>query len=50
MFQLFQFLWTPKKKEVIFSKPFYPTENIDKDFAHLRKFYSGVVGIVPKNS
>ena len=39
-----------KKKEVIFSKPFYPTENIDKDFAHLRKFYSGVVGIVPKNS
>ena len=39
-----------KKKEVIFSKPFYPTENIDKDFAHLRKFYNGVVGIVPKNS
>ena len=39
-----------KKKEVIFSKPFYPTENIDKDFAHLRKFYRGVVGIVPKNS
>ena len=39
-----------KKKEVIFSKPFYPTENIDKDFVHLRKFYSGVVGIVPKNS
>ena len=39
-----------KKKEVIFSKPFYPTKNIDKDFTHLRKFYRGVVGIVPKNS
>ena len=39
-----------KKKEVIFSKPFYPTDNIDKDFAHLRKFYRGVVGIITKNS
>ena len=39
-----------KKKEVIFSKPFYPTDNIDKDFAHLRKFYRGVVGIINKNS
>ena len=39
-----------KKKEVVFSKPFYTTENIDKDFEYLRKFYSGVVGIVPKNS
>ena len=39
-----------KKKEVIFSKPFYPTDNIDKDFAHLRKFYRGVDGIITKNS
>ena len=39
-----------KKKEVIFSKPFYPSDNIDKDFAHLRKFYRGVVGIITKNS
>ncbi|MBL6591743.1 MAG: 1-acyl-sn-glycerol-3-phosphate acyltransferase [Flavobacteriaceae bacterium] len=39
-----------KKKEVIFSKPFYPTDNIDKDFAHLKKFYRGVVGIITKNS
>ena len=39
-----------KKKEVVFSKPFYPTNDINKDFEFLKKFYDGVVGIVAKNS
>ena len=39
-----------KKKEVVFSKPFYPTNDIKKDFEFLKKFYDGVVGIVAENS
>lgn len=39
-----------KKKEVVFSKPFYPTNDINKDFEFLKKFYDGVAGIVAENS
>ena len=39
-----------KKKEVVFSKPFYPTNDMNKDFEFLKKFYDGVVGIVAENS
>jgi 1-acyl-sn-glycerol-3-phosphate acyltransferase len=39
-----------KKKEVVFSKPFYPTNDINKDFELLKKFYEGIVGIVAENS
>lgn len=37
------------KKEVKISEtPFYPTDNLDADFAFMKSFYKGVVGKVPE--
>jgi len=38
------------KKQNKISEPFYPTENIDKDFEYMYGFFNGVVGKVPKYS
>ncbi len=38
------------KKEVVVHPPFYPTEDMDQDFAELKKLFKGVVGKIPENS
>ena len=40
MFPLYQYPWMQKKK-VVFSKPFYPTNDINKDFEFLKNFMMG---------
>lgn len=37
-------------KRNTFSKPFYPTDDVEEDFKHLRAFYNGVKGKIPKYS
>lgn len=37
------------EKEVKFSKPFFPTNNAEKDLQEIFKFYEGVQGKVPEN-
>lgn len=37
-------------KRNTFSKPFYPTDDVEEDFRRLRAFYKGVKGKVPKYS
>lgn len=37
------------KKQVTFSKPFYPTENVEEDLREILKFYDGVEGKVAEN-
>lgn len=32
------------------SEPFYPTENVEADFAFMKKFYEGVKGKIPEYS
>ncbi|MGV6832277.1 MAG: 1-acyl-sn-glycerol-3-phosphate acyltransferase [bacterium] len=39
-----------KNKQNHFSQPFYPTDDKESDFKHLRGFYKGVVGKVPEYS
>jgi len=39
-----------KNKKSFISDPFYPTEDIKKDFEYIEGFFSGVVGKVEKNS
>jgi len=38
------------KKQVKISENFYPTDNIQKDFKQIRKFFNGVKGKVPEYS
>lgn len=38
------------KKENKFSEPFYPTDDKEADFQHIRNFYKGVLGKVPEYS
>lgn len=38
------------KKEVILHPAFYPTENIEADFALLQQYFIGVIGKIPENS
>lgn len=37
------------KKQVTFSEPFYPTENVEKDLREILEFYDGVQGKVVDN-
>ena len=39
-----------KNKTNRFSKPFYPTDNVEADFAFMRNFYKGVFGKIPEFS
>jgi len=39
-----------KNKKSFISDPFYPSEDIKKDFEYIEGFFSGVVGKVEKNS
>lgn len=39
-----------KNKRNTFSKPFYPTDDVEADFKHLRAFYNGVKGKIPEYS
>ncbi len=38
------------KKEVVFHKPFFPTDNAEEDMAYLETLVSGIEGKVPENS
>ncbi len=38
------------KKQCVVSDPYYPTEDIKKDFEYMYSFFKGVKGKVPKNS
>lgn len=38
------------KKQNKISEPFYPTDDIDADFAFMKKFYDGVKGKIPEYS
>ncbi len=38
------------KKEIKFSKPLWPTDNINQDFKKVRQFFKGVKGKVPEYS
>ena len=38
------------KREINISEPFYPTNDIKKDFSYLKKFFKGTVGIVKEYS
>jgi 1-acyl-sn-glycerol-3-phosphate acyltransferase len=38
------------KKQNVISKPFYPTDNIEKDLEYMYSFFKGVIGKVPKYS
>ena len=38
------------KKEVKFSEPFHPSENMKEDFVRIKDFFKGVLGKVPENS
>ncbi|WP_103865150.1 1-acyl-sn-glycerol-3-phosphate acyltransferase [Aquimarina sp. I32.4] len=38
------------KKQNLISKPFYPTQDIEKDFKYMYSFFKGVKGKVPKYS
>lgn len=38
------------KKQSMVSEPFYPTDNVEDDFAFMHKFFEGVVGKVPEYS
>ena len=39
-----------RDKNTNFSKPFFPTDNMDEDIKKLKMFYKGVLGKVEKNS
>ena len=39
-----------ENKNSLISEPFYPTENIEKDFIFIENFFSGVVGKIKANS
>ncbi|SER10354.1 1-acyl-sn-glycerol-3-phosphate acyltransferases [Hyunsoonleella jejuensis] len=39
-----------ENKRNTFSKPFYPTDDVEADFKHLKSFYKGVKGKIPKYS
>ncbi|WP_103068702.1 1-acyl-sn-glycerol-3-phosphate acyltransferase [Aquimarina sediminis] len=38
------------KKQNVISKPFYPTDNIEKDLEYMYSFFKGVIGKVPEYS
>ncbi|MBQ0788845.1 MAG: 1-acyl-sn-glycerol-3-phosphate acyltransferase [Oceanihabitans sp.] len=38
------------KKQNKISKPFYPTDNMEEDFAFMKNFFKGVKGKVPEKS
>ena len=38
------------KKEVKFSEPFHPSENMKEDFVRIKDFFKGVLGKVPEYS
>jgi len=38
-----------KKKEVKISKPYYLTDNMDKDFNFFQEYFKDVKGKVPEN-
>ncbi len=38
------------KKQSMISEPFYPTDNIEKDFQYMYSFYKGVKGKIPEYS
>ena len=38
------------KKQNVISEPFYPTDNLEKDFEFMYNFFKGVKGKVPKYS
>ncbi|WP_062059165.1 1-acyl-sn-glycerol-3-phosphate acyltransferase [Aquimarina longa] len=38
------------KKQTVISKPFYPTNDIKKDFKHMYNFFIGVKGKIPEYS
>ena len=37
-------------KKVVISEPFHPTEDTEADLHHIKTFFSGTLGQVPKNS
>lgn len=37
-------------KRNVVSEPFYPTDDIEKDFEYIRNFYKGVLGKIPEYS
>ena len=39
-----------ENKTSLISEPFYPTDNKEKDFIQIEKFFSGVVGKIKENS
>lgn len=39
-----------ENKRNVISEPFYPTDDVDKDFEFIRAFYDGVLGKVPEYS
>ena len=39
-----------KNKKSFISDPFYPSEDIKKDFEYIEGFFSAVVGKIEKNS
>ena len=38
-----------KDKEVKVSEPYYLTDNMEKDFNFMHKYYEDVVGKIPEN-
>ena len=39
-----------ENKTSLISEPFYPSDNKEKDFIHIEKFFTGVVGKIKENS
>lgn len=37
-------------KQAVFEKPFYPTDDSDKDLAYINSYFQNVLGKIPENS